>query len=224
MSLDTLAKATQDYLDKERQLAQTLEVLEKPRLREELAQAAERMNQELKASAPSQQREGIRSIFVAVDSSDPARWAVERAIELARDLGAKITLVHVLEVPPILDPAFGFDDTLRRSSLIEAGRETLKKVAELVPPELLADQLLREGIADKQVVFAAEELHADLIVIGTHGRGLIGRFLLGSTAEAVVRHATCPVLTVSHPRQATEAGPAPAAVQIAPAEEAIETV
>ena len=63
---------------------------------------------------------------------------------------------------------------------------------------------------------------ADLIVIGTHGRGLIGRFLLGSTAEAVVRHATCPVLTVSHPRQATNAAPCPASVQVDPATEAIE--
>ena len=56
MSPDTLAKATQDYLDKERQLAQTIEVLEKPRLREELAQATERLDQELKACARSQQK------------------------------------------------------------------------------------------------------------------------------------------------------------------------
>lgn len=224
MSLQTLVKATEDYLRKERQLAQTIEPLEKPQLREELAEAAARLNQELKACASVRQTDSIRNIFVAVDSSEPAKWAIERAVELARELGAKITLVHVLDVPPILDPALGFEDTLRKSDLIEAGRDTLNRAAEFVPAELLANRLLREGTADKQIVLAAEQLHADLVVIGTHGRGLIGRFLLGSTAEAVVRHATCPVLTVSHPRQTADAAPSPAAVQLGPAKEAVEIV
>jgi len=52
-----------------------------------------------------------------------------------------------------------------------------------------------------EIVLAAQEAHADLLVIGTHGRGPLGRFLLGSVAESVVRHARCPVLTVGHTRK-----------------------
>ena len=61
----------------------------------------------------------------------------------------------------------------------------------------LAGSVLREGDATEEILQAADDAGADLIVMGTHGRGAIARALLGSTAEAVVRHANCPVLTVA---------------------------
>jgi len=70
-----------------------------------------------------------------------------------------------------------------------------------VAPDVPIDTRVEQGDPAGVILRLAAETKCDLIVLGTHGRGLIGRFLLGSVAESVVRHAICPVLTVSHPRQ-----------------------
>ncbi len=142
----------------------------------------------------------VKSALVAVDDSEQSVWALEEAVSWARQSGARVHLLHVIDIAPVLAPEFAFDDSLRRPALIDAGRELLTKLAQKVPPELLGKKLLRDGSAEREIVDAARAEQVDLIVLGTHGRGLIGRFLLGSVAEAVVRHSVCPVLTVSHPR------------------------
>lgn len=141
-----------------------------------------------------------RSILVAVDDSEQSTWALEEAVTWARLNNAHVHLLHVIDVAPVLTPEFAFDDSLRRPALIDAGRELLNRLSQKVPADLLGKKLLRDGSAEREIVEAAREQQVELIVLGTHGRGLLGRFLLGSVAEAVVRHALCPVLTVSHPR------------------------
>ena len=61
------------------------------------------------------------------------------------------------------------------------------------------DEIVAEGEPAREILRAAEDWHADLIVLGTHGRGTLGRLLLGSTADTVFRHAPCPVLIVRQP-------------------------
>jgi len=77
-------------------------------------------------------------------------------------------------------------------------QEILNQAAARIAESLRAGAILKEGDAMQQIVAAAKEWNADLIVVGTHGRGPVAHFLLGSTAEAVVRHSHCPVLTIGH--------------------------
>jgi nucleotide-binding universal stress UspA family protein len=153
----------------------------------------------------------VRSILVAVDDSEPAQWAVDEAVRLAEELAARVSLLHVVDVAKPFAAEFAFDNAIGRPTLVQESETLLKSLAGLVPEELRGDQLIREGKADKEIVLAAQQIHADLLVVGTHGRGPLGRFLLGSVAEAVVRHAICPVLTVGHPRKGV--APEPYTVQ-----------
>lgn len=80
-------------------------------------------------------------------------------------------------------------------------------------PEVLVEHRLREGDAAAEILQVADEVGADLIVLGTHGRTGLGRVLMGSVAEAVLRRARCPVLTLKSPLPEAESasrGPAPA--------------
>lgn len=147
-----------------------------------------------------------RVILVAVDDSKQAQWALDEAVALAPGLEGRISLVHVLGLPPAMAPEFTYQEAVQRPALLRAANDLLKECASRVPAELLKKQILREGDAADQIIATAKEVGADLIVIGTHARGALGRFLLGSVAELVVRHAPCPVLTVGHPRHKCECG------------------
>ncbi len=133
-------------------------------------------------------------ILVAVDSSPLSITAARTGLELARALGAEAAIVHAVEPPVDLSGEIGIPDEV----LLEvAGPETGKIIASLersadLPPNTL--QFIRVGHAQEVIGRVAAEWSADLIVIGSHGRGGLGRVLLGSVAEAVVRHAACPVL------------------------------
>jgi nucleotide-binding universal stress UspA family protein len=81
------------------------------------------------------------------------------------------------------------------------GRELLDVLQRSLPPSILSSRMLRMGYPADEIVSAAADWYADLIIIGTRGRGRLAQLLLGSTAEAVIRRATCPVLTVSHDPQ-----------------------
>src|SRR5690606_37486571 len=98
-----------------------------------------------------------------------------------------------------------------RARTREAAEELVNNAAARVPEGISKTVILHEGAAPPHICAAAREWEADLIVIGTHGRSMIGRLLLGGTAEAVVRHAHCPVLTVAHaPAPATRLSQEPA--------------
>jgi len=143
----------------------------------------------------------FRTFLVAVDRSEPALWAVAEAVRLAEPLGARVYLVHVVDPAVSSSVELAFDEPGRVPALIDAAQKLLDSFVERVPKDLAGQKLVREGRATVEIVEAAKEIAADLIVMGTHGRGAIGRVLLGSVAEAVVREAQCPVLTVAHSRQ-----------------------
>lgn len=142
----------------------------------------------------------IQRILVPTDFSPASRCAIPYARDLARMFGAEVVVVHVLELPhyPTLFEGSAMlvppvDESLRR--------QLAAQLDKLVEDELRAHgtsarALVRDGAPRHELLAAAREERADLVVIATHGYTGLRHVFLGSTAEQVVREAPCPVLTV----------------------------
>jgi nucleotide-binding universal stress UspA family protein len=141
----------------------------------------------------------LKRILVPIDFSASSRAALRFARDWAGRFGSEICLLHVVEpvaptgvfagepLPPLV-PSIDFTTQAR------AELETVLNAE--FPNATNVSLHLSEGVPSERIAAAAEELHADLIVIATHGRTGLSHVLLGSTAERVVRHAPCPVLTL----------------------------
>jgi nucleotide-binding universal stress UspA family protein len=151
----------------------------------------------------------MRRIFVPIDFSPASDRALGQAERLARAFGADVQLFHKIVYPPPLphaglldrlDDAAKFDYVLRE--VIERpereAAEELNRRAEQLEREGLkvATHLERSGDVYERVETAIEAFKPDLVVMGTHGRAGIGRWLMGSLAEKVLRHADVDVLTL----------------------------
>jgi nucleotide-binding universal stress UspA family protein len=142
-----------------------------------------------------------KRILFPTDFSAYGQEALRWATVLARDTGATLIIAHV-EEPPM---AYGGGELYFPSE--DGNREELKQaLVKIVPtdPKVPFEHKLLVGDPANAIVEAAEQEHADIIVIGTHGRTGLTRLLMGSVAEAVVRKAKCPVLTVKHPSAAPD--------------------
>jgi universal stress protein A len=143
----------------------------------------------------------IRSILLPTDFSDYANHALSYAGSLARQFGASIICLHVIE--PVM-PAVGYTGLTEplpmvdlSEQLVESASRELPKIAESEEcAGLSVEEIIAHGDAATEIVRVATERGVDLIVIASHGRTGLGRILFGSTAESVVRHAKCPVLVV----------------------------
>ena len=138
----------------------------------------------------------IKKILVPVDFSPCSQKALLYAIQMAREFCATIDVLYV--VPPYYayDP-YGVAEFERIEKQLRSGEEKLATlVLQQVPQGLPVETFVRNGRPATEIVEAARELGADLIIISTHGHKGLKHVLLGSTAESVVRHAPCPVLTV----------------------------
>lgn len=133
----------------------------------------------------------IARILVPVDFSEPSELALSRACTLASTHDATITLCHVGEP---LNPDWVFDTTLLEREIIEQAQASLKAMVERYGAGLKIKAEMRFGRPVETIVELAQKLKADLIVIGTHGYTGVKHLLLGSVAERIARHATCPVL------------------------------
>jgi nucleotide-binding universal stress UspA family protein len=145
----------------------------------------------------SRGRMNISHILLTTDFGQSSRQARDVAITVAQRFNAKLTLLHVCEVPSYLYAGAPYTPADLITPIRDGAREALEK--ELVEVRAVfpsAASLLREGFASHEIVSAASEQHADLIVMGTHGRRGVPRALLGSVAEKVVRMAAVPVITV----------------------------
>ena len=140
---------------------------------------------------------GLRSILVPVDFSSESKKALRYAVSLARQFGAKLTLLNVVERTGFPDfatyPLIMEDDKVMKSV---RGRLELLSKQEGLEPKLIEKFLVRQGVPFHEITEAARTLLIDLIVITTHGYTGWKHALIGSTAERVVRHAPCPVLSV----------------------------
>jgi nucleotide-binding universal stress UspA family protein len=140
----------------------------------------------------------LRAILVAADFSGCSEDAFQVARALARDYGARLTMLHVATPPPFVTPGELQKLLAGPDGYRGALEDRLRQVYPAAPPTA-AQYLLRDGDPATEIVEAARAGGCDLIVMGTHGRTGLRRVLMGGVAEAVVRRAPCPVLTVRRP-------------------------
>jgi nucleotide-binding universal stress UspA family protein len=141
----------------------------------------------------------FKKILVPIDFDETSDRALDHALALAGELGAQVTVVHVYNLPMYSPPDGSYMPAVEMVAAVEVGAR--RQLDDLVQRRKTAgaplDGLLRSGRAADEICQAARETGADLIVMGTHGRGLVGRTLLGSVAQAVIRLSPVPVMTVS---------------------------
>lgn len=138
-----------------------------------------------------------KHILVPTDLSEGAEQALAYACELARTLDAEVHLLNVVGIPSLGVPELGVAMTSTIiDQLVTENQATLDEIARTRCHARLGQVLIRSGDPRDMINRTAQELGADLIVMGTHGRRGITRALLGSVAETVVRSAPCAVLTV----------------------------
>jgi nucleotide-binding universal stress UspA family protein len=142
----------------------------------------------------AEEHEPVPRLIAAIDGSVCSARALQVASRLSITLEAQIGLVHVLN--PQLTMGSGVPTDQMWSILRREGQELLDTAAASIPAHPHPWKFLRQGPPAKEIIAAACEWSVAWLVLGTHGRSGISRLLLGSTAEAVLRHAPCPVVIV----------------------------
>ncbi len=144
--------------------------------------------------------ESFRRILFATDFSPASGKAFNEAIELARTAGAQLLIVHAYQPPSLLPTDVSLSPAVYDeldAKLREGAEIGLRKLVEDAGRRgLRAESFLLAGLADEAIAEAAREKRADLVVVGTHGRTGVARFLMGSVASRVITSAPCPVMTV----------------------------
>jgi nucleotide-binding universal stress UspA family protein len=142
----------------------------------------------------------IKRVLVATDFSDASNRALDYGRELARSYQGELHVLHVAD-----DIRWRYSLDMSRDLLIgvqtdleETARERLNALFSREDwARLHARPIVRTSLTPAETIVAcAREIGADVIVLGTHGRGGVSHFFLGTVAERVVRLASCPVLTV----------------------------
>lgn len=143
---------------------------------------------------------GYNTILVGVDAERGSEEALRRAIDMARGCDAELHVAHSVYVPPGwwgAAPAVSVDvASLQEASADELWQQVEAALAEF--PDVVVHRHKLEGHPPDALLDLAEEVDADLIVLGTHGRGEVSSFLLGSTGHRVIAHASADVLVVKH--------------------------
>jgi len=151
----------------------------------------------------------IQTILVATDFSDASAPATAYAFSLARALNARVYVMHVVPeddvrvltaIRPYLQSAVT-PETLVDTFYTEAAKRLATLVEEAHATELVQERLIVTGAPAAEIMQCAAAKQVQLIIIGTHGRRGVTRFLMGSVAERVLREAPCAVLIVPAPPQ-----------------------
>jgi nucleotide-binding universal stress UspA family protein len=140
-------------------------------------------------------RPGFRQIMLATDMGPASAAATDEALRLAGALGARLLAVSVIDPRTLQLPGGRFRSRVdqERGRLEEAAAElVLRGRRDQIPTSFL----IWEGDPAESIVEAAISERAEIIVIGSHGRAALGRALIGSVSDQVVRHAPCPVMVV----------------------------
>ncbi|MFO1158550.1 MAG: universal stress protein [Reyranellaceae bacterium] len=138
----------------------------------------------------------FQRILIAVDDEPIAAHAADVGAELARRVGAEMAFVHVIDAALVNPADTGVQPGVLVASAKEGARKLIDDFREHLQQPSSGLQFIQIGSPHVEIVNAAKEWPADLIVIGSHGRGGVKRALLGSVADGVMRHAPCPVLVV----------------------------
>jgi len=142
---------------------------------------------------------GLNSILVPIDFSVHSKNALKYAIPLAEQFGASLHLVFVVE-PTVYPADLGFGQVVLpgiEEELREKGAEELQALIEReIGSRVEATCIVRTGSPHQEILAEASEKDVDMIVVATHGHSGVEHMLFGSTADRIVRHAKCPVLTI----------------------------
>jgi nucleotide-binding universal stress UspA family protein len=137
----------------------------------------------------------LQEILIPLDLSAMSFKALQYAVSFARQYGARLTLLHVIEPMTIATelsaPAV---PTPEEKAALEKELGEIRETR--IPQEVAVDTVVRYDFAADAILNAAREFESDLIIIATHGRTGLKHLVMGSTAEKVVRTASCPVLVV----------------------------
>jgi len=144
----------------------------------------------------------LETILVAIDHSAPSRRALEEAVALARRDGAELHIAHAIELPAVATAyAFEVPATYMSSSREDGQRMLDEAVEHAAEHGVRAKSHLSCAPAPVAIDTLAEEVGADLLIVGTHGHTGLKHFALGSVAERALRHAPCSVLVVKERTQ-----------------------
>jgi nucleotide-binding universal stress UspA family protein len=137
-------------------------------------------------------------IVAAVDFSDVSMRALAYALSLAEEADAHLTVMHVIHVPEQIALWLGRGGGVSpvREMTDASERRLRSAVADKVRPYCHVSERVEIGEPYREILRVADEQRADLVVLGAHGQNVVERMFVGSTAQQVVRHAACPVLTV----------------------------
>jgi nucleotide-binding universal stress UspA family protein len=152
--------------------------------------------------------ENIHRILIAVEDSPYSEQALNYGVLLAKNLGSKITLVHVDEIP--ISSPYSADPLLNESPVMipelmhiqeEASKALFKKIEDKYGQIVKISTVTKIGRAQDEILAVADECKADMIILGTHGRTGFDHFISGSVSESVARKAKCPVLIIPRPEK-----------------------
>ena len=149
----------------------------------------------------------FRTILVATDFSESSQEAFDVALGIARDTGADVHVLYIvpdpLNLPWVVEGA-GMDFIeLQRTWMADARRELTQLLTARAVDAAKVKATVALGTPGVEIIRHAAHWKADLIVVGSHGRGTMGRLLLGSVAQKVLHEAGCPVMVVPHHRAKT---------------------
>jgi nucleotide-binding universal stress UspA family protein len=152
----------------------------------------------------------IKTILHPTDFSEHSDYAFRFACSLARDHGARLMVLHVLE-RPLLTYTGVMTAPPPPPPSAEQRQGVQEQLHRIKPPDpaIAVEHLLEEGDPATAILQVAQERRCELIAMGTHGRTGLGRLLMGSVAEQIVRKAPCPVLTVRLPQRLVPPSEAP---------------
>jgi nucleotide-binding universal stress UspA family protein len=153
-------------------------------------------------------KDNISRILIAVEDSTYSDVAVHYGMMLAKKMGAKIALVHADEIP--MNTPYNADPMLNETPLVipemmqiqhEASKDLFQRIHDEYGAKTEITTYIRVGRAQDEILAAAEEYQADLIILGTHGRTGLDQFISGSVSAGVAKRAKCPVLIIPKPEK-----------------------
>jgi nucleotide-binding universal stress UspA family protein len=140
----------------------------------------------------------MKNVLFATDFSPTSAAAFPYAVAICRRFGSTLHLVHILSDAGLLMMAGGVDYVSMGTIYEDANNEAKERLEQIVEPiQRIPHRIyVRHGQVWKNLAGIIADNEVDLVVVGTHGRTGLGKLLLGSVAEDILRHARCPVLTV----------------------------
>jgi nucleotide-binding universal stress UspA family protein len=140
----------------------------------------------------------LNAVLVATDFGETSRAALDYARNLAKAFGGRLHILNVVDTAVAVSAAEFYSASDLETELIEEAQRGLDALLTKDDRERLhvVTAVRASGSVAATIVEYAKETHVDVIVVGTHGRGPVAHFFMGSVAEHVVRHAPCPVLVV----------------------------